>query len=99
MGRKDMPCSGRATLPGPTYPAIAVRAADAEPDAGSRTSEQAGGGDFAGQHAAVLANCSPAQITASLLPYMYRRWHLGCSHGEPTPPARGTSTFSGISAG
>lgn len=54
----------------------------------------AGGGDFAD----VLPNCSRAQITASLLPYMYRSWHLGRGPGEPPPP-RGMCTFSGISKG
>lgn len=87
-GRKDMPGSGRP--PGSTYPAVAARAADAEPGAGGRGS----GGGFAD----VLPNCCRAQITASLLPYMYRRWHLGRGPGEP-PPARGMCTFSGIAKG
>lgn len=95
MGRKDMPCSGRATLL-----ALLTPRSQQEPQMLSPmpVAERVSSGDFAGQYAAVLANCSRAQITTSSLPDMYRSWHLGCGHGEP-PPARGTSTFGGISKG
>lgn len=41
MGRKDVPCLGRAALLALLTPLVRARAADAEPDAGGRASERA----------------------------------------------------------
>lgn len=91
MGRKNMPRSGRDARLALLTPTIAARC--------RRPNERVRGRQGLCRAApAVLANCSRAQITVSLLPYMYRSWHLSCSRGEP-PLARGTSTVGGISKG